>query len=67
MDFFALLLANLSPLLIREMFVCLFVGGGGDGGVVVGIFIVFIMQPTRSLSGWLYWEEGFLMWLRSRF
>lgn len=25
-----------------------------------------IMWAMRSLWGWLYWEEGLLVWLRSR-
>ena len=27
-------------------------------------FSVFIVQLIKSIFGWLYWEDGFLMWLR---
>ena len=30
-------------------------------------FSVFTIWVMRSLYGWLYWEDGFLMWLRKRY
>ena len=36
----------------------------GDGDIVVGGFSVITIRIMRSLSRWLYWEDGFLMWLR---
>lgn len=31
------------------------------------VCIIFMMFAMRSLSGWLYREDGFLVWLRSKY
>lgn len=30
-------------------------------------FSVFTIRVTWSLSMWLYWEDGFLMWLKTKY
>ena len=31
------------------------------------VFSVYIIRVMRSLSGWLYWEDEVLMWLKRRY
>ena len=31
------------------------------------VFSVFIIRVMRNLFGWLYWDDGFLMWSRRRY
>lgn len=38
-----------------------------DGDTVMRFFSVFTIRVMRSLSRWLYWEDGFLMWLKRRY
>ena len=53
-------LTNNAPIL-QMVILC---GGSYYGGSFFRIYIIHVMW---SLCEWIYWEDGFVMWLRRRY